>query len=77
MLVRALAAQVEAGLASPAVRAAHRTLAARFERWCAEADADTPPTMLPPRKLVATQFGAIIASARYLEQDERERDRAG
>jgi hypothetical protein len=33
--------------------------------------------MLPPRKLVATQFGAIIASARYLEQDERERDRAG
>ncbi len=77
MLVRALAAQVEAGLASPGVRAAHHTLAERFERWCAEADADTPPTMLPPRKLVATQFGAIIASARYLEQEERERGQAG
>lgn len=77
ILVRALEAQIHAGLASPDVRAAHGALAARFEDWCALADEDTPPTMLPPRKLVATQFGAIIASARYLEQEERERGKSG
>ena len=69
MLVRALAAQVDAGLAPPLVRAAHRMLSERFEAWCAQADADTPPTMLPPRKLVGTQFGAIIAAVRYLESE--------
>lgn len=72
MLLRALAAQIGAGLAPPAVRAAHAALEARFELWCEQADADTPSTMLPIRKLVATQFGAIVAACRYLEQEQRD-----
>jgi hypothetical protein len=72
MLVRALAAQIDAGLASPRVRAAHAALEAHFESWCEQADADTPPAMLPIKKLVATQLGAIIAACHYLEHEDRD-----
>lgn len=68
MLVRALEAQIDAGLASPSVRTAHSSLKDRFDSWCEEAEADTAATMLPLRKLVATQLGAIVAAARYLER---------
>lgn len=69
MLVRAFEAQIEAGLASPSVRAAHGALKGRFDRWCEQADADTPPATLPIKKLVATQFGAIIAASRQLVRE--------
>jgi hypothetical protein len=69
ILLRALEAQVDAGLASPAVRGAHRSLKEKFDRWCAEAEADTPAETLPIRKLVATQLGAILAAARYLDTE--------
>jgi hypothetical protein len=70
ILLRALQAQLDAGLAGPSVRRAHRVLAERFEQWCAEAEAETPAKMLPIRPLVATQLGAILAAARYLELEQ-------
>jgi Zinc carboxypeptidase len=66
ILVRALEAEVTAGVAAPAVRAAHAWLSEAFEAWCEEAKEITPPTMLPIRSLVATQFGAVLASALWL-----------
>lgn len=70
MLVRALSAQIDSGLAPPPVREAHRELAARFDAWCDQADAESPPSMLPPQKLVGTQLGAIVATMRYLEHGD-------
>jgi Zinc carboxypeptidase len=67
MLLRALEAQIDAGLAAPAVRDAHRRFAAQFERWCDEADRQTPRSLLPIAKLVGTQLGTIVAAARYIE----------
>lgn len=69
ILVRALAAQIDAGLASPAVRTAHRDLERRFEQWCEEAEADTPAVALPIKKLVGVQLGAILAALRYLHSE--------
>jgi hypothetical protein len=67
ILLRALAAQIDAGLASPSVRSAHRELARHFERWCEEAEADTPAVTLPIKKLVGVQLGGIVAAIRYLQ----------
>jgi Zinc carboxypeptidase len=68
MLLRALEAEVRAGLAGPEVRGAHRELAETFERWCADADRETPEDHLPIRSLVGTQLGAILAAAFWLDE---------
>jgi hypothetical protein len=68
ILLRALDAQIDAGLASPAVRETRQALGERFDAWCVEAEAETPAQALPIRKLVATQLGALVATARYLER---------
>jgi hypothetical protein len=68
ILLRAFAAQIDSGLAAPPVRQAHRTLAEQFERWCSEAEQETPGSMLPIRGLVATQLGSILAAVRYLNE---------
>jgi hypothetical protein len=67
ILLRALAAQVGAGLASPRVREAQARLEKTFSVWCAEAEEATPGAMLPIRSLVAAQLGAILACAAYLQ----------
>jgi hypothetical protein len=67
ILLRALDAEVRAGVAGPRVRAAHATLSGVFEAWCEEAESVTPAVPLPIRTLVATQLGAVLASALYLD----------
>jgi hypothetical protein len=63
ILLRALDAEVRAGVAGPRVRAAHASLAEAFDAWCEEAEAVTPPEPLPIRSLVATQLGSVVAAA--------------
>ena len=67
ILLRALDAEVRAGMAGPRVRAAQYTLSGVFEAWCEEAESATPAVALPIRSLVATQLGAVLASALYLD----------
>ncbi len=66
ILLRALDAEVHAGVAAQPVRAAHEQLAEVFDRWCDEAKSQTPAEPLPIRTLVATQLGSVLASALYL-----------
>lgn len=66
ILLRALDAEIHAGVAAPPVRSAHARLSADFEAWCEQAEAATPPAALPIRSLVATQLGAVLASALWL-----------
>jgi hypothetical protein len=66
ILVRAFDAELHAGVAGPRVRAAHASLSSIFETWCEEAESVTPATPLPIRSLVATQLGAVLATARVL-----------
>jgi hypothetical protein len=68
ILLRALAAQIDTGLAAPPVRLAHAELLGRFEEWCAEAEAETAGSMIPIRSLSGTQLGAIFACLKYLER---------
>jgi hypothetical protein len=66
ILARALDAEIRAGVAAPAVRAAHARLSEAFEAWCEEAKDATSSGMLPIRSLVATQLGAVLAAALWL-----------
>jgi hypothetical protein len=65
ILLRALDAEVHAGVAAPRVVAARAALSEVFDTWCEEAERITPPQPLPIRSLVATQLGAVLASALY------------
>lgn len=66
MLLRALEAEVHAGTATVAVRAAHAHLAAVFDGWAEEADAVQGLTVLDIHRLVGVQIGATLAVARCL-----------
>jgi hypothetical protein len=70
ILLRALDAEVNAGVAGPRVRAARAALTESFEAWCEEAERMIPAAPLPIRSLVATQLGSVLASALYLN-DQR------
>jgi len=63
ILRRALDAEVHAGTATPAVRAAHADLGARWERWiAADPHADLAP--VPVNALVGVQLAALFATVR-------------
>jgi len=64
MLLRALDGELGIGNATAAIRRTRASFAARYDAWVAQAEQDTPPTPAEIRRLVATQFGAIIAPPR-------------
>jgi len=66
MLLRALDGELAVGRGTPAIRAQHARLAAVFDDWCAAAAAVTPAEPLPIRSLVATQYAALLATARQV-----------
>jgi len=65
MLIRALRAEVDAGLGTPRTRAGLRRLEAQYDAWCEQAMAVTPADTVPIRSLVGVQYGAIVAAADY------------
>lgn len=71
MLLRAIEGEIAVGNGTPAIRRARAALSEHYERWAVEADAATPMPPASIRSLVATQYGAIIATAAALAGDLR------
>jgi hypothetical protein len=72
MLLRALDGELAIGNAAKPIREGREELAAAFETWCAAADVvEAQCAMHPIRSLVATQYGAILATAAQLGADQR------
>lgn len=68
MLLRALRAESDAGLASPMVRAAAREMSVLFDGWFAESVRRRSATPIPLSRVVGVQFGAILATHSQLER---------
>lgn len=66
LLRRALEAEVTKGNTAPRVRSQLERVSERYSAWLAEAEADSTAAPIPIRSLVATQYTAIIATARHL-----------
>lgn len=66
MLVRALEAEVAAGIAPVEVRRAHAALRATYDEWIAESDAVDGIAVLPVERLVAVQYASTLAMAALL-----------
>lgn len=66
MLLRALDAEVHAGLATARVRRVAERARAVYDGWVAEADSLTGLEVLPVEKLVGVQYGATLAMSRVL-----------
>jgi hypothetical protein len=66
MLLRALDGEVAIGNSTPVIRRERERLAETYAQWCAAAEDATPAAALPIRSLVATQYAAILATARAL-----------
>jgi hypothetical protein len=69
MLLHALDGELAIGNARRSIREGREELAERFEGWCLEADqVEELCTTHPIRNLVATQYGAILATAAALAE---------
>jgi hypothetical protein len=66
MLLRALDAEVHAGLATARVRRVAGRAREVYDGWVAEADSLTGLTVLPVEQLVGVQYGATLAMSRVL-----------
>lgn len=67
MLLQTFAGELAVGNARRSIREGHAELSEHFERWCARADAvEADCAVHPIRNLVATQYGAILATAAAL-----------
>ncbi|RUR00882.1 M14 family zinc carboxypeptidase [Labedella endophytica] len=69
MLVRALDAEVVAGIAPVEVRRAAAELRAAYDEWIAESDAVAGLEVLPVEKLVGVQYASTLAMAAQLAGD--------
>lgn len=69
MLLRALQAEVDAGLASPDVRNATRDARQIFDAWLHEATARRHSSPIALARVVGVQYGAILAAHAQLERD--------
>jgi hypothetical protein len=69
ILLRALAAEVDAGLATARVRRVLERGRAVYEEWVAEAEGVTGLEVLPIEKLVGVQYGAALATVRCLVEN--------
>ncbi|MDO0939066.1 M14 family zinc carboxypeptidase [Streptomyces sp. DG2A-72] len=63
VFLRMLDAEIAAGNPTPAIRAQHRLLTERFDRWFREAEAESPGPAIEIRRLVAVQLGAVLLAA--------------
>ncbi len=66
MLLRTLEGELAIGNATPTIRAEHTALLARYEDWCDQARKAITAEVIPIGKLVAVQFGALLAAAAHL-----------
>ncbi|MFD0483997.1 M14 family zinc carboxypeptidase [Kineococcus sp. GCM10028916] len=69
MLVRALAAPVQGGLAGPELRRLHARAAALYERWQADAERLQGTRLLDIADLVGVQYGSTLSTALALRDE--------
>jgi hypothetical protein len=74
MLVRALEAEVVAGIAPVEVRRAHAALSKTYDGWIAESDAVDGIAVLPVERLVGVQYASTLAMAALLAGDGPDAD---
>lgn len=72
MLVRMLEGEVAIGNGTPAIRSHLKEASETFERWARELEQDLDMRVVPIRKLVAVQLGAVLATAEHLATGTRE-----
>lgn len=75
MLLRALEAEVSAGVASATVRAQHTRMLGLWRDWAAEAAGLQDLEVLPVAALVGVQLGATLAASHALAERDRARAR--
>lgn len=66
MLVRMLEGEVAIGNGTPTIRQHLKEAKATFEEWATSLEDDLQMRVVPIRKLVAVQLGAVLATARHL-----------
>jgi hypothetical protein len=66
MLIRMLEGEVAIGNGTPHIRTHLKDALATFGQWADELEADLEMRVVPIRKLVAVQLGAILAAAEHL-----------
>ena len=69
MLVRMLEGEVTVGNGTPKIRRHLKEATATFETWARDLEADLNMRVVPIRKLVAVQLGAVLAAAGHLAGD--------
>lgn len=72
MLVRMLEGEVAIGNGTPTIRKHLKEASATFDQWARELEADLNMRVVPIRKLVAVQLGAVLATASHLAEGSRE-----
>jgi hypothetical protein len=65
MLLRALDGEVAIGNGTPAIRFRRAALSETFQAWCDEAEEASSAETIPIKKLVGTQYAAILAVASH------------
>lgn len=73
MLVRMLEAEVTVGNGTPKIRKHLKEASATFETWASGLEHDLKMRVVPIRKLVAVQLGAVLAAAEHLARDQGSR----
>lgn len=68
MLLRMLEGEVAVGNGTPAIRAHLTEAKSTFDQWAAQLEGDLNVRVVPIRKLVAVQLGAVLATARHLAE---------
>jgi hypothetical protein len=71
MLLRALRAEVDAGIASPELRRLAERLGDTYDAWLIEPHISEDAVVIPIEKLVGVQFGAVLATAASLRDEGR------
>lgn len=69
MLLRMLEGEVDVGNGTPAIRRHLAEARTTFDAWISALEADLNVRVVPIRKLVAVQLGAVLATARHLAGD--------
>jgi hypothetical protein len=66
MLIRMLEGEAAIGNGTPVIRGHLNAAKATFEGWASELESDLTMRVVPIRKLVAVQMGAVLAATRHL-----------
>jgi len=69
MLLRMLEGEVAIGNGTPTIRRHLKEAASTFEQWAGDLEADLNMRVVPIRKLVAVQLGAVLATAEHLANE--------